>query len=58
MASGAIASWQVEEEEGEAVTEVEAVTDFLFLGSKMTAALKLKDTYFLEGKLLPTSIAY
>ena len=33
---------------------VEAVTDFLFLGSKVatvTAAIKLKDTCFLEGKL-------
>ena len=29
MASGAITSWQVEEEEGEAVTEVEAVTVIL-----------------------------
>ena len=33
---------------------VEAVTDFLFLGSKITtvtAAIKLKDSCFLEGKL-------
>ena len=31
MASGPITSWQIEGE------EVEAVTDFLFLGSKITA---------------------
>ena len=31
MASGPITSWQIEEE------KVEAVTDFLFLGSKITA---------------------
>ena len=31
MASGSITSWQIEEE------KVEAVTDFLFLGSKITA---------------------
>ena len=34
---------------------VEAVSDFIFLGSKITAdvtaAMKLKDTYSLEGKL-------
>ena len=30
MASGSITSWQIEEE------KVEAVTDFLFLGSKIT----------------------
>ena len=32
MASGPIPSWQIEEENGEAVTE------FLFLGSKITSA--------------------
>ena len=32
MASGPITSWQIEEE------KVEVVTDFLFLGSKITAA--------------------
>ena len=31
MASGPITSWQIEEE------KVEAVTDFIFLGSKITA---------------------
>ena len=35
---------------------VETVSDFIFLGSKITAimviaAMKLKDTYSLEGKL-------
>ena len=49
MASSPIISWQIEEE------KVEAVTDFIFLGSKnhwiVTAAMKLKDVYSLEGKL-------
>ena len=43
MASGPITSWQIDEE------TVETVTDFI-LGDSM----KLKDTYSLEGKLLPT----
>ena len=30
---------------------VETVSDFIFLGSKITAAMKLKDAYFLEEKL-------
>ena len=37
---------------------VETVSDFIFLGSKslqiVTAAMKLKDVYSLEGKLWPT----
>ena len=33
---------------------VEAVSDFIFLGSKITAAMKLKDACYLEEKLLPT----
>ena len=49
-------SWQIDGE------TVEAVTDFISLGSKITAdvtaAMKLKDTCFLEEKLQPTSIAY
>ena len=49
MASGPITSWQ---NEGE---KVEALTDFIFLGSKslwmVTAAMKLKDACFLKGKL-------
>ena len=52
MASGPIISWQTDGE------TMETMTDFLFLGSKslqmVTAAMKLKDTYFLEGKLWPT----
>ena len=49
MASGPITSWQIN---GEAV---ETVTDFIFLGSKITAdvtaAMKIKDACYLEGKL-------
>ena len=49
MAFGPITSWQIDGE------TVETVTDFIFLGSKITAdgdaAMKLKDTYSLEGKL-------
>ena len=49
MASGTITSWQIDGE------TVETVSDFMFLGSKITAmviaAMKLKDAYSLEGKL-------
>ena len=49
MASGPITSWQIDGE------TVETVTDFIFMGSKITAvviaARKLKDAYSLEGKL-------
>ena len=49
MAFGPITSWQTEGE------KVQTVTDFIFLGSKITAdgvtAMKLKDAYSLEGKL-------
>ena len=52
MASGPITSWQIDGE------TVETVADFIFLGSKslqmVTAAMKLKDAYSLEGKLWPT----
>ena len=52
MASGPITSWEIDGE------TVETVSDFIFLGSKITpkshAAMKLKDTYSLEGKLWPT----
>ena len=48
IASGPITSWQIEE------GKVEAVTDFLFLDSKITmdsgAAMKLIDTCSLEEK--------
>ena len=47
MASGPIASWQIDGE------TVETVADFIFLGSKITAnaAVKLKDAYSLKEKL-------
>ena len=49
MASGPIISWQIDGE------TMEAVTDFIWGGSKslqmVTAAMKLKDAYSLEGKL-------
>ena len=49
MASGPITSWQIDGE------TVETMSDFIFLGSKslqmVTAAMKLKDAYSLEGKL-------
>ena len=48
MASSPITSWQTEGE------KVEAVTDFIFFAPKLlrtvTAAMKLKDAYSLEGK--------
>ena len=49
MASSPVTSWQIDGE------TVETVSDFIFLGSKITtdgaAAMKLKDAYSLEGKL-------
>ena len=49
MASGPIPSWQIDGE------TVETVADFIFGAPKslqmVTAAMKLKDTYSLEGKL-------
>ena len=56
MASGPITSWEIDGEiDGETV---ETVSDFVFLGSKITAdddcTMKLKDAYSLEGKLCPT----
>ena len=49
MASGPITSWEIDGE------TVETVSDFIFLGSKITAngvaAMKLKNAYSLEGKL-------
>ena len=52
MASGLITSWQIDGK------TVETVRNFIVLGSKsqqmVTAAMKLKDAYSLEGKLLPT----
>ena len=48
MASGPITSWQIDEE------TMETVRDFIFLVSKITAAMKLKDICSLEEKLWPT----
>ena len=52
MASGPITSWQIDAE------TVETVSDFIFWAPKslqmVIAAMKLKDTYSLEGKLWPT----
>ena len=50
MASGPITSWQIDGE------VVETVSDFIFLGvpkslQMVIAAMKLKDTYSLEGNL-------
>ena len=49
MASNPITSWQIDGE------KVETVTDFIYLGSKitvdMTAVTKLKDAFSLEEKL-------
>ena len=49
MASGPLTSWQIDGK------TMETVTDFLFLGSKITtimaAAMKLKDACSLEEKL-------
>ena len=50
MASGPITSWEI---------DVETVSDFIFSWAPkslqmVTAAMKLKDTYSLEGKLWPT----
>ena len=51
MASGPITSWEIDGE------TLEIVSEFIFLGSKITAlfmviaAMKLKDSYSLEGEL-------
>ena len=53
MASGPITSWQI---------DGETVADFILGAPKslqmVIAAMKLKETYSLEGKLWPTSTAY
>ena len=56
MASGAITSWQIDEEIRETV---ETVSDFYFWGAPkslqmVTAAMKLKDACSLAEKLKPT----
>ena len=52
MASGPITSWQID------VETMKTVRDFIFWATKslqmVTAAMKLKDAYSLEGKLWPT----
>ena len=53
MASNPITSWEIDGE------TVETVADFIFWGAPkslqmVTVAMKLKDTYSLEGKLWPT----
>ena len=53
MASGPITSWEIDGE------TVETVSDFILGGLQnhcrwWPAAMKLKDTYSLEGKLWPT----
>ena len=45
MASNPTTSWEIDGE------TVETVSDFIFLGSKITAAMKLKDACSLEEKL-------
>ena len=50
MASGPITSWEIDGD------TVEKVSDFILGGAPkslqmVTAAMKLKDAYFLEGKL-------
>ena len=52
MASGPITLWEIDRE------TVETVADLIFWAPKslqmVTAAMKLKDAYSLEGKLWPT----
>ena len=52
MASGPITAWEIDGE------TIETVSDFIFEGPKslqmVTAAMKLKDAYSLEGKLWST----
>ena len=45
MASSPITSWKIDGE------TMETVTDFILLGSNITAGMKLKDAYSLEEKL-------
>ena len=56
MASSPITSWQIDGE------TVETMADFIFWAPKslqmVTAAMKLQDTYSLEGKLWLTETAY
>ena len=56
MASGPITSWEIDGE------TVEKVAGFIFCPPKLLqmviAAMKLKDTYSLKGKLWPALTAY
>ena len=56
MASGPITSWQIDGE------TVETASDFIFWTptslQMVIAAIKLKDTYSVEGKLWPTYTTY
>ena len=56
MTFGPITSWEIDGE------TVETAADFIFLPptslQMVIAAMKLKDTYSLEGKLWPTSTVY
>ena len=57
MAFGPITSWEIDGE------TVETVSDFIFGGAPKSlqiviAAMKLKDTYSLEGKLWTTQTEY
>ena len=52
VASSPITSWEIDGE------TVETVTDFIFLGSKITAAMQLKDTCSLEEELWQTETVY
>ena len=45
MAPGPLTSWQIDGK------TMKTVTDFIFLVQMVTAAMKLKDAYSLEGKL-------
>ena len=45
MASSPVTSWQIDGE------TIQTVKDFIFLGSKITAAMKLKDLCSLKEKL-------
>ena len=56
MASGPITSWQIDRE------TMETVTDFIFLGSKITADVdcshKIKRHLLLGGKVMTNLAAY
>ena len=55
MASGPITSWQIDGETMETETLLWGAPESL---QRVTAAMKLKDTFSLEEKLRPTKTAY